>query len=129
MTKPNWGFHVGSWNIGATAAANESIEDIKSELCKIREMIRNVRTEEVSTEFNVVWSLMNAVNNESYDLIKYQLEKMKNLTLADTVERMKAVEMKLKDTDVPASESAHKGHENGICKTVLSNKKMHRWQN
>lgn len=89
----------------------ESIEHVKSELCRIREMIRNVRATEVSTEFDVAWALMNAVDNGAYDLAKYHLEEMKDLTLAYTVDRMKAVEMKLKDTNTPITESAPKGRE------------------
>lgn len=62
---------------------------------------------------------MNAVDSGSYDLIKYHFKEMKKLTLAYTVERMKAVEMKFKNTGIPASESAHRrpwateGHDDG----------------
>lgn len=60
-------------------------------------MIRNVRATEVTTEFDVAWALMNAIDNDAYDLVKNHLGEMKDLTLPYTVERMKAVEMKLKD--------------------------------
>ena len=74
-------------------------------------MIRNVRATEVLTEFDVAWALMNAVDSKVYDLVKYHFEEMKDLTLAYTVERMKAVEMKLKNTNTPVTESAHKGRD------------------
>ena len=93
------------------AGASESIEDIKTELCRIREMIRNVCATEIPTKFDVAWALMNAVDSEAYNLVKYHLEEMKDLTLAYTVERMKAVEMKLKNTNTPITESVHKGRD------------------
>lgn len=37
------------------AGAAESVDDVKTELCKIRKMIRNVRATEVPTEFDVPW--------------------------------------------------------------------------
>ncbi|MCJ1469940.1 hypothetical protein MMC07_008584 [Pseudocyphellaria aurata] len=90
------------------AGASESIEDIKSELCRIWEMIRNKRVIEVPTKFDVAWALVNAVDNKAYNLVKYHLEEMKDLTLAYTVERIKAVEMKLKDTNTLVTKTAHK---------------------
>lgn len=93
------------------AGAEESIEDVKSELCRIREMIRNVRATEVPTEFDVAWALMNAIDNKTYDFVKYHLEEMKDLTLTYTVEWMKAVKMKLKNTNTSVTKSAHKARD------------------
>lgn len=64
------------------AGAADTDEDAKSELCKIREMIRNVRATEVPTEFDIALVLMNAIDNEAYDLVKYHQEEMKELALS-----------------------------------------------
>lgn len=85
------------------AGASESIEDVKSELFKVLEMVRNVRTTEVPTEFDVAWALMNAIDNEAYELVKSHLEEMNDITSLYTVERMRAVEIRLKDTNTSVS--------------------------
>lgn len=64
------------------AGATDTDEDAKSELCKIREMIRNVRATELPTEFDIALVLMNAIDNEAYDLVKYHQEEMKELALS-----------------------------------------------
>ena len=92
-------------------AVSESIENTKNELCMVRKMIKNVRTGEVFTDFDVAWALMNAVDNDAYVMVKYHLEKMKHFILVYTVRRMKAVEMKLKDTGTSITKSAHKRRE------------------
>lgn len=69
----------------------------------ILEMIRNVGATEVPTKFDVTWALMNAIDNEAYELVKYHLEEMNDVTSLYTVERMRAVEMKLKDTNTSIS--------------------------
>ena len=100
------------------AGASESIEEIKMELCKIQDMIINVRPEETPSDLMTAWALMRAIDNEAYDLAKFHLEEMKDLSLAYTVERLKAVEMKLKDANTSTTESAYKEARNGLAITA-----------
>ena len=76
-------------------------------------MISNVRVTEVPTKFDIALALMNAIDNAAHDLVKYHQEERKELTLSCTVEWMKAVEMKPKDTNTPVTDTANKAPAKG----------------
>lgn len=80
-------------------------------MVKIRKIIKTVRKDKAFTDFDVAWVLMNLIDYEVYDLAKYHFEKMRDMTLAYVIEKLKAVKMKFKNMNsaTTGAESAHKG--------------------
>ena len=79
------------------AGASESIDDVRSNLSRLQMTVRDIRSMEAPTDLNIALTLINSVDNEAYTLAKYHLEDMENLTLANTKERLKVVEQKIKE--------------------------------
>ena len=89
------------------AGATETIDDVASELTNLQMMIRDIRSTEAPTDLNVALTLIDAVDNESYTMAKYYLEGQDDLSLADTKERLKLVEQKLRDETSKDGEKAN----------------------
>ena len=81
-------------------------------------IIRNIKKTEASTNLNVAFILINAVDDEAYALAKFHLKGMENLTLIHTKERLKIVEQRIKNdqgTDEVANKMETKGKYNREC--------------
>ena len=79
------------------ARTDETIDEIASELTRIRLLIRNIRSSEAPSDFDVAMCLMNAVDHEQYEFVKLHLEEDNNLTLEYAKQRLRTVEQKLVD--------------------------------
>ena len=75
----------------------ESIDQTCSNLVWLQMAIKNIKETESPTDLDLALSLLNSVEGEAYNMVKYHLEDMENLTLAYTKERLKLVEQKIKD--------------------------------
>ena len=75
----------------------ESIDQTCSNLVGLQMAIKSIRETESPTDLDVALSLLNSVQGEAYNLAKYHLEDMENLTLAYALERLKLVEQKIKN--------------------------------
>ena len=69
----------------------ESIDEIASNLTRLQMIIRNIKKTKASTNLNVALTLINAVNDKAYALVKFHLKNMKNLTLIHIKKRLKIV--------------------------------------
>lgn len=90
------------------AGSTETVDDIASELTRLRAVIRDIKPEEAPTDLGIALSLLNAVEGEAYMLTRNLLENMDNLTLTLTKERLKTVEQKLRDESTQDGETANK---------------------
>ena len=87
--------------------SSESIDDVSSNLIRLQMIIRDIKSTETLIDLNVVFILINSVDDEVYILAKYHFEKMEKLILAHTKERLKFVKQRIKD-DQAIEESANK---------------------
>ena len=93
--------------INYKAGASETIGEVSSELTRLQSMIRDIKATEAPTDLNLALVLINSVDNEAYTIAKYHLEDMRELSLADTKERLKLVEQKIKDENSQGGETAN----------------------
>ena len=90
--------------------SNESIDDVNSELFRMQMIIKNIKSFEISTDLNIIFTLINFINHETYTMIKYHFEDMENLTLVHIKKRLKLVKQRIKNETV--NESANKAGPN-----------------
>ena len=97
------------------AKTGETIDEITSELSRIRFLTRKIRPTEAPSDFDLAMCLMNAVDNEQYEFVKLHLEEDNNLTLKYTKQRLKTVEQKI--IDQGRAENANKAltSSNRLC--------------
>lgn len=94
------------------AGAAGSIDKISSKLSRLQLISQDIKATETPTDLDAALTLINSVDNEAYTIAKYHLEDLRELTLADTKERLKLVEQKIKDEITPNDEIANKALEN-----------------
>ena len=75
----------------------ESIDEITNNLIKLQMIIRNIKKTKTSTNLNIVFILINAVNDKTYALIKFYLKNMKNLILIHIKKQLKIVKQQIKN--------------------------------
>ena len=78
----------------------KSIDDVCSNLSRLQMIIRDIKSNEISTDLNITFILINSIDNETYIMIKYHLKNMKNLTLIHIKKRLKLIKQKIKNDSI-----------------------------
>lgn len=99
------------------AGAEETIDEISSELSQLQIIIQDITELEAPTDLDVALTLINYVESKAYTMAKYHLKDMRELILTHTKERLKLVEQKIKDNQVNdiANKSFLKGKGGRLC--------------
>ena len=90
------------------AGASEIIDEVASELTKLRMLIRNIDAGDAPSDRGIALTLINAIDNEAYNIVKYHLEAQPKFSLEDAKEQLKSVEQKLIDETSKNGKNANK---------------------
>ena len=81
-------------------------------------IIQNIKKTKTSTNLNVVFTLINVVDDKAYALIKFYLKNIKNLILIHIKKRLKIVKQRIKNnqrTDKIINKTKTKEKNNQEC--------------
>ena len=90
------------------AGVSDTIDEIASELIKLQRTIRSIDAKEAPPDRLLALILMDSIDNEAFTLAKYHLENQPNLSLTDTIVRLRLVEEQLRDKNSRGGETTNK---------------------
>ena len=82
------------------AGPTESIDEVASNLARLQMTIKNIKATESPTNLNVALTLINSMKKDAYNMVKFHLKDMKDLTLNHIKKRLKLVKQKIKDESI-----------------------------
>ena len=102
------------------AGPTESIDEVASNLARLQMTIRDIKATESPINLDVALTVINSVEGNAYNMVKFHLEDMEDLTLNHIKERFKLVEQKIKDEFISQeianrAESPSKGKKTREC--------------